>query len=60
MSALQELFVNGHSKSGVSDDVETAVNEVLREAEELCRLLRTRRERHGTIIALSLQRNDGA
>ena len=45
MGALQWWFANGHSKPLLSDEVETAVNEVLREAEELCRLLRNRRER---------------
>jgi len=44
MGALQRLFANGHAKPALSDEVETAVNEVLREAEELCRVLRTRRE----------------
>jgi hypothetical protein len=45
MGALQRLFVNGHAKPAVPDEVESAVNGVLREAEELRRLLRDRRER---------------
>jgi len=45
MGALQRLFTNGRAKPVPHDEVETAVNDVLREAEELCRLLRTRRER---------------
>lgn len=44
MSALQRLFTNGQTNPARSDEVEMAVNGVLREAEELCRLLRTRRE----------------
>lgn len=60
MSAFQKLFANGASKAGLSNEVEMAVNEVLREADELCRLLRSRRERRGAIVALPLQRNDGA
>jgi hypothetical protein len=60
MSPFQKLFANGHSSSGLSDEVETAVNEVLREAEELCRLLRSRREARGAFVPRSLQREDGA
>jgi hypothetical protein len=45
MGTLQRMFANGHSKPVLPDEVETAVNEVLREAEELCRLLRERRQR---------------
>ena len=45
MRALQRLFTNGRAKPSVSDEVETAVIEVLREADDLCRLLRKRRER---------------
>jgi hypothetical protein len=44
MSPLQRLFANGHAKPARSEEVETAVSEVLREAEELCQLLRVRRE----------------
>ena len=44
MGALQRLFANGQAKPAIPDKVELAVNEVLREAEELCRLLRNRRE----------------
>ena len=35
---------NGHTKPVLADELETAVNKVLREAEELCLLLRKRRE----------------
>ena len=46
MSALRRVFSNGHSKPALlPDEVETAVKEVLREAEELCRALRKRRQR---------------
>ena len=45
MSALRSVFANGRTKPALSDELETAVNDVLREAEELCRLLRDRRER---------------
>jgi len=47
MSALQRLFSSDCAKPARSDDVETAVNGVLREADELCRLLRKRRENNG-------------
>ena len=46
MVAIYRLFPNGHSKPVLSDKVEIAVNDVLREAEELCQLLRKRREQH--------------
>ena len=45
MVAIYRLFPNGHSKPVLSDKVEIAVNDVLREAEELCQLLRKRREK---------------
>ena len=48
MSALRSVFANGRTKPVLSDELESAVNEVLREAEELCRLLRERRERRQT------------
>jgi hypothetical protein len=44
MSAPRKV-ANGRAKPALPDEVEIAVNEVLREAEELCRLLRKRRER---------------
>ena len=44
MGALQRLFTKGHSKPVLTDKVEIAVNDVLREAEELCRLLRKQRQ----------------
>jgi len=40
MSALRRLFANGQPKPAPTDKVEAAVNEVLKEAEELRRLLR--------------------
>jgi hypothetical protein len=45
MNALQRLFANGHAESALPDEVEAAVSEMLREAGELRRLLRDRRER---------------
>jgi hypothetical protein len=45
MVAIHRLFTNGHSKTELSEEVEIAVNGVLREAEELCQLLRKRREK---------------
>ena len=43
MNALQRFFANGHAKPGLPDEVEVAVAEMLREAEELRQLLRIRR-----------------
>jgi hypothetical protein len=48
MGALQRLLTNGETKPALPDEVESAVNGVLREAEELCRVLRHRRERRRT------------
>ena len=45
MSALHRLFANNPSKAALPVELEAAVNEVLREAEELCRLLRSQRDR---------------
>ncbi len=45
MNALRRAFANGHTKPALPDKLEIAVNEVLREAEELCRMLRKRGER---------------
>jgi hypothetical protein len=44
MSAFQRLFQNGSATSTLSDEVEVAVNGLVREAEELWGLLRSRRE----------------
>lgn len=46
MDALRRLFANGHSTPPLAGELEIAVNDVQREAEELCRVLRKRRERH--------------
>lgn len=45
MDALRRLFANGSSTPASSGKLEMAMNDVLREADELCRLLRKRRER---------------
>jgi hypothetical protein len=45
MDALRRLFANGHSTSALAGELEIAVNDVLREAEELCWLLRKYREK---------------
>ena len=45
MDALRRLFANGSSTPVLPGELEMAVNDVLREAEELCWLLRKRRER---------------
>jgi hypothetical protein len=45
MDALRRLFANGSSTPALAGELEIAVNDVLREAEELCWLLRKRRER---------------
>jgi len=45
MSTLRNMFANDLTRPAVPDKLETAVNEVLREAEALCRVLRERRER---------------
>ena len=43
MRTLQRLFTNGQSKAARADEVEAALNEVMRQAEELRCLL----EHHG-------------
>ena len=45
MSAFQRLFQSGSAAPTLSDEVEEAVNGLMREAEELWGLLRSRRER---------------
>ena len=45
MAALRRLFANGQSTPALAGKLETAVNDVLREAEELCWLLRAHREK---------------
>lgn len=54
MSTLQRLFSNDCTKPARSDEVEIAVNGVLREADELCRLLRKRRENNGAQALLTI------
>jgi hypothetical protein len=44
MRALRGLFANGQSAPVSADKLDVAVNEVVRQAEELCCLLRKRRE----------------
>ena len=44
MHALRRLFANDSASPVLAGKLDTAVNDVLREAEELCCLLRRRRE----------------
>jgi hypothetical protein len=44
MGPLQRLFADSQSFRALPPEVESAVNEVLKEAEELCSLLRHRRD----------------
>ena len=44
MRTLRGIFANGHSAPLLADKLEIAVNDVARQAEELCWLLRKRRE----------------
>jgi hypothetical protein len=44
INALQRLLAYGDAEPTPTDDVESAVNGLVREAEDLCRLLRHRRE----------------
>ena len=44
MQTLRGLFSNGHSPPLLADKLEIAVSDVMRQAEELCCLLRMRRE----------------
>jgi hypothetical protein len=45
MHALRRLFANGSSTPALAGELEIAMTDVLREADELCSLLRKHRER---------------
>ena len=47
MNAFLNLFAHNRPNAAVPDDVEKAVSNVMREADELCRLLRSHRETCG-------------
>jgi hypothetical protein len=51
MGALRKLFANGHSTPALTFELEIALNDVVREAEELRCLLRKRREDRSTAKA---------
>ena len=47
MNAFLNLFAYDRPNAAIPDDVEKAVSNVMREADELCRLLRSRQEARG-------------
>ena len=61
MGVWRRMFVNGHSSPALDGELEIALNDVLREAEELCWLLRKRRERRegGSVTKTGLYKRIG-